>query len=171
MPRPNRGPRLDLVRKKGWTRSIWYIKWTERGKKFERATPYDAAHTGEAREFFENWLNERRRAARTGPSDPDQVRVADVLDDYAREHGGEVSSPATLALAMEPLRAFFSDDTMATLTTERVKEYWQWRHKHSIRAVNRQRTEVEIVVIRDIQIPLPPALTKMFMKGSRCGQP
>jgi hypothetical protein len=27
------------------------------------------------------------------------------------------------------------------------------------------------VVIRDIQIPLPPALTKMFMRGSRCGQP
>jgi hypothetical protein len=27
------------------------------------------------------------------------------------------------------------------------------------------------IVIRDIHIPLPPTLTKMFMKGSRCGQP
>ena len=26
------------------------------------------------------------------------------------------------------------------------------------------------IVIRDIHIPLPPTLTKMFMKGSRCGQ-
>jgi hypothetical protein len=25
------------------------------------------------------------------------------------------------------------------------------------------------IVIREIPIPLPPALTKMFMKGSRCG--
>ena len=27
------------------------------------------------------------------------------------------------------------------------------------------------IVIRDIHIPLRPTLTKMFMKGSRCGQP
>jgi hypothetical protein len=27
------------------------------------------------------------------------------------------------------------------------------------------------IMIRDIEIPLPPRLTKMFMKGSRCGQP
>jgi len=27
------------------------------------------------------------------------------------------------------------------------------------------------IVIRDIHIPFPPTLTKMFMKGSRCGQP
>ena len=27
------------------------------------------------------------------------------------------------------------------------------------------------IVIRDIPILLPPRLTKMFMKGSRCGQP
>jgi hypothetical protein len=27
------------------------------------------------------------------------------------------------------------------------------------------------IVIRDIPILLPPTLTKMFMKGSRCGQP
>ena len=26
------------------------------------------------------------------------------------------------------------------------------------------------IMIRDIHIPLPPTLTKMFMKGSRCGQ-
>jgi hypothetical protein len=43
------------------------------------------------------------------------------------------------------LRAFFGDDTMASLTPERVKEYWTWRHEHSIRAVNQQRTLVEIV--------------------------
>lgn len=27
------------------------------------------------------------------------------------------------------------------------------------------------IVIRDIHIPLPPTVTKMFVKGSRCGQP
>jgi integrase len=166
MPRPNRGPRLDLVRKKGWTRSIWYIKWTESGRKYERATPYDATDPRSAREFFENWLYQRRRAARTGPGDPDQVRIPDILDDYAREHGREIQSPTTLALSIEPLRVFFIADTMGTATTERIKAYWVWRREHSIRAVNRERTEVEIVnrgvadgtIIRELAGTLRPAI-------------
>lgn len=166
MPRPNPGPRLAIVRKKGWTRARWYIRWTEAGQKFERATPFDAANSGGAREFFEKWLHERRRAARTGPGDPDQVRVADVLEDYAREHGGEVAAPATLAAAIEPLLAFFRADTIATLTTERARAYWTWRRQYSIHALNRQRTEVEIVaggasdgtIIRELSGVLRPAI-------------
>jgi integrase len=166
MPRPNSGPRLALVRKRGWTRAIWYIRWTEAGKKFERATPFDASNPGGAREYFETWLHERRRAARTGPGDPDQVRIADILDDYAREHGGEVASPATLGSSIEPLRVFFRDYTIGTLPTERVKEYWAWRCEHSILSLNRQRTEVEIVargagdgtIIRELGGALRPAI-------------
>jgi integrase len=166
MPRPNPGPRLVVVRDKRWTRAKFYVRWTERGKKFERATPYDAADPGGARQFFETWLRERRRAARSGPGDPDQVRVADVLDDYAREHGGAVASRPALAFAIEPLRVFFGEDTMATLTPERTKEYWTWRGEHSIRAVNRARTEVEIVdggvtagtIIRELGGTLRPAI-------------
>jgi len=166
MPRPNPGPRLVVVRDPRWTRAKFYIRWTEQGQKRERATPFDAADPGRAQEYFENWLHERRRAARTGPCDPDQVRVADVLDDYAREHGGAVASPATLAASIEPLRAFFRDDTMARLTTERVKEYWEWRREHSIRGLNQERTEVEIVaggagegtIIRELGGALRPAI-------------
>ena len=82
------------------------------------------------------------------------------------EHGGEVASPATLAGAIEPLLAFFKDDTIATLTTERVKEYWGWRRRHSIHALDRERTEVEIVdrgasdvtIIRELGGTLRPAI-------------
>jgi integrase len=166
MPRPNPGPRLKLIRKRGWTRGIWYVCGTENGKKFERSTGFDAADPGAARQFFENWLHERRRAARAGPGDPDQVRVADVLTDYAREHGVEVMSPATLGASIEPLLAFFRGDTMATLTTERVKEYWTWRREHSIHALDRERREVEIVaggagdgtIIRELGGALRPAI-------------
>lgn len=166
MPRPNPGPRLKLIRKKGWTHAIWYICGTERGKKFERSTGFDASDTGRAQQYFEDWLRQRRRAARTGPGDPDQVRIADVLEDYAREHGKEVAAPATLALAVEPLLAFFHDDTIVTMTTERIKEYWSWRRQHSVRALDRERTEVEIVVgggndgtiIRELGGTLRPAI-------------
>jgi integrase len=148
MPRPNPGPRLVAIRKPGWKRQIFYIRWTENGQKRERATPYaagDVRGAVAAQEYFEQWLAERRRAARTGPGDPDQVRIADVLDDYGREHGPEVASPATLVGAIEPLRAFFVDDTMANLTTGRVKDYWIWRRSHSMYALNRERSELEIV--------------------------
>jgi integrase len=166
MPRPNPGPRLLTIRHKGWSRAIFYIQWTERGKKFQRATPFDAGDPRGAHQFFEAWLADRRRAARTGPGDPDQVQVAEVLDDYAREHGGEVASPATLVNALGPLRAFFADDTMATLTTERIRLYWAWRREHSIRSLNRQRTEIEIVaggagdgtIIRELAGVLRPAI-------------
>jgi integrase len=166
MPRPNAGPRLVLARDKRATRAIWIIRWTEGGRKLEKSTGCDAANIREARTFFEAWLSERRRASRTGPGDPDQVQVADILIDYAGEHGGEVASPATLAGAIEPLLAFFKDDTIATLTTERVKEYWGWRRRHSIHALDRERTEVEIVdrgasdgtIIRELGGTLRPAI-------------
>jgi hypothetical protein len=140
VPRPNPGPRLVSIRKPGWSRSIFYIRWTERGQKRERATPFDASHSRDAQEYFETWLAERRRAARTGPGDPDQVKVTDLLTDYAREHGSEVAAPETLIGSIEPLRAFFTDDTLASLTTERIKEYWIWRRGHSIHGLNRERT-------------------------------
>jgi integrase len=64
------------------------------------------------------------------------------------------------------LRAFFCGDTVATLTTERVKEYWAWRREHSIHALNRQRTKVEIIaggasdgtIIRELGGALRPAI-------------
>jgi integrase len=166
MPRPNTGPRLVVVHDKRWTAARYYIRWTVDGKKFERATPFATTDPRGAQAYFENWLAERRRAQRTGPGDPAQVAVADILIDYAREHGGEVASPETLAGAIEPLRAFFCDDSIASLTTERVTEYWTWRREHSIRGLNRERTEIEIVdggagdgtIIRELAGVLRPAI-------------
>jgi integrase len=55
---------------------------------------------------------------------------------------------------------------MATATTERIKAYWTWRRQHSVHAVNRERTEVEIVnrgvgdgtIIRELAGTLRPAI-------------
>jgi integrase len=67
---------------------------------------------------------------------------------------------------VEPLMAFFQADTMASLTPERVKEYWEWRRRYSIHALNRERTEVEIIergatdgtIIRELAGALRPAI-------------
>lgn len=167
MPRPSTGPRLVPLKKRGWTRTIFYIRWYENGAKKEHPTPFTTSDPGKAQEYFQDWLNERRRAARTGPGDPDQILVTDVLDDYAKEHGSEVASPESLVYAIEPLRIFFRDDTIATLTPERSKEYWEWRREHSVRALNKERTEVEVIpggvgdgtIRRELGGTLRPAIT------------
>jgi integrase len=166
MPRPNAGPKLKLRRDKRWIEPVWIIRWNEGGRTIEKSTGFNAADIGAAQEYFRAWLNERRRARRTGPGDPAEVMVCDILEDYAQEHGGEVASPTTLAASIEPLMAFFLADTMASLTPERVKAYWEWRRKHSVRALNREHTEVEIIergaadgtIIRELAGALRPAI-------------
>lgn len=168
MPRPNLGPRLALVRKPGWTRAVYYIRWTEGGKGREKSTGH--SEVGPAETVFQDWIEERRRKRRTGAGDPAAVLVRDVLNDYAEEHGAEVDSPASLAFAVEPLLAFFTDDTIASLTTGRVKEYWTWRAEHSVQnvrdPVTREVTETNIVaggagpgtIIRELGGTLRPAI-------------
>ena len=109
MARPGRGPRLARVRKDGWTRAVYYIRWTEHGRTRERST--GATDLANAEAEFAEWLSARDDAA-SGPShvghvtaaraqcalpprpgDPANVRIADVLTAYALEHGGETAAP------------------------------------------------------------------------------
>jgi hypothetical protein len=105
MPRPNLGPKLVIIRKKGWTRAILYIRWTEGGRTKLHGTGFDAANpdsAAAAQTYFGDWLRRRVRAHSKGPSDPDQVWLADVIEDYVTEHGGNVASMETLAIAARP---------------------------------------------------------------------
>jgi integrase len=166
MPRPNTGPKLVIISDRRWKESRYYVRWTERGKKFERATPFTASDPRGAHAWFADWLTKYHRARRTGPSDPDQITLRSILVDYAKDHGPEVASAATLAGSIEPLTAFFHDDTVADLSETRVTEYWTWRRSHSIHGLNRVRTEVEIVdggagegtIIRELAGVLRPAI-------------
>jgi hypothetical protein len=38
MPRPNIGPYLTRLQKRGFTRAVWYLQWNEAGKKRQRST-------------------------------------------------------------------------------------------------------------------------------------
>src|SRR5437773_1972770 len=125
MSRPNLGPKLVLVRKVGFTRSIYFIRWTEGGRSRERSTGQSDPRAAQA--AFEDWQAERRRTRRAGPGDPDQVLIRHILEDYAREHGTKVASPDAIAFGVEPMLAFFEGDTISELTPRRVEEYWAWR--------------------------------------------
>jgi integrase len=161
MSRPNSGPKLVPVRKKGWSRSMFYIRWTENGRSREHAT--GESDPVRAEEVFAEWLAERRRERRSGPSDPDQVLVREVIEDYAIEHGGEVAGKDAMSFGGTALLAFFRDDTMADLTPNRVKAYWTWRRAHSVRTEDGQsmvvaRKTSDGTIIRELAGILRPAI-------------
>jgi hypothetical protein len=67
MPRPNLGPKLVTLRKAGWSRTLFYISWTEGGRTKLHGTGIDAAHPDAdttAQALFADWLRERERARR-----------------------------------------------------------------------------------------------------------
>jgi Phage integrase family len=166
MPKANSGPKLVTVRQKGWSRALFYIQWTEAGRSKRHGTGIPAANPDAAQAYFREWLREATRARRNGPRDPDQVRLADVIEDYVSEHGGDVVAADTLAVAARPLLYFFRNDTIATMTTMRVQEYWEWRRGHSIKVIDKETGVVEVVerliadgtVIRELGGTLRPAI-------------
>lgn len=166
MPRPNLGPKLVTVRKRGWTRTLFYIRWTENGKTRWHGTGIDAANPHGAADYFTEWLRLRAKTRRKGPGDPDQVWLKDVIEDYAREHGKTVAAPETLSDCAAPLLYFFARDTLATMTTNRVREYWAWRSGHSMKLVDKEAGTMRVAersisagtIIRDLAGVLRPAI-------------
>jgi hypothetical protein len=58
MARTNEGPKLKLYRKRGWTRSIYYIVWTDNGRSRERST--GTGNLPEAQVQYANWQQVHR---------------------------------------------------------------------------------------------------------------
>src|SRR5262245_50831219 len=115
MPRRNSGPRLRYLDK----RQGWYIVWTERGRSRERST--GTADRRQAEIALADFIHATSR--NTGPRDPAQVLVTDVLADYAQEHGPETASPWRIAAAIKPLVAFWQGRTVVDITRETCRAY------------------------------------------------
>jgi integrase len=161
MPRPNLGPRIVPLRKPG--RPLVYVVryYDDNGKRRMHST--GASDPGQAERAFEVWREERARKRRAGPGHPSKILIRHVLMNYSEEHGEEVASPETLAYALEPMLEFFGRETMAQLTTRRVKEYWTWRRGHGVRVVDDVRgvhecTISDGTIIRELAGTLRPAI-------------
>jgi hypothetical protein len=77
--RPSQGPKLVALQKKGCTAPVFYIRWFEAGRSYERSTG-----TGDrkvAEEIFGRWLVERGNAAAAnrGPAYPGEATIEDLL--------------------------------------------------------------------------------------------
>lgn len=119
MSRRNQGPKLRWLDKRG----CYYVTWTERGRSRERST--GAANREQAEDFFAQWL--RARGHRGGPSDPSEVFVTDVLNDYASERGPKVVARERIGYAVAALADFWEGLTVADVTPQTCGRYAEYR--------------------------------------------
>ena len=99
MGRRNQGARLRWLEK----RKCFYITWTERGRSRERST--GTADRKQAEIALAEWLQLRGQGS--GPRDPSQILITDVLNEYLGERGQKVAAPSRIAYAVLPLTDFF----------------------------------------------------------------
>lgn len=120
MPRPNRGPKLVPLKKRG---GIYYIRWTETGRSHERST--GTRDIGQAQEALANFI--RRQFRKGGPCDPGSLPIIDALENYALEHAPTTAAPARIAYAIDALGPYWGDLIVSDVTPETCKAYQEHR--------------------------------------------
>jgi hypothetical protein len=104
MPKRNRGAYLC------WRpeRRVWVIVWYDRGRRRIRST--GTADRAQAdRRLAEFLVDEPQKVRRPGPADPRHRLIADVLQQYAAEHGTELAGAGaqTLGYNLKALLPFW----------------------------------------------------------------
>ncbi len=115
MPRRNSGPRLRFLKKRG----CFYICWIEAGRSRERSTGTSDRQRAEI--AFAEFLRIRTRAS--GPREPAEILVTDLLADYAQEQGPHTATPGRIAYAIDGLADFWEGRTVAEITKEACRRY------------------------------------------------
>jgi integrase len=123
MPRRNQGPRLRWLTK----RQCFYITWTEHGRSRERSTGTE--NRDQAEIIFAESLQRKRQ--RSGPSDPAQILVTDILNDYLEKRGPKVAAPRRIAYAALALTDFFQGNSVADVTLATCAAYADNRSRSS----------------------------------------
>ena len=119
MPRRNSGARLRFLDKRG----CYYIVWTEGGRSRERST--GTTDREQAEQALAEFIHTRQRFS--GPRDPAQILITDLLADYAREHAPETAAPWRIASAVKSLVEFWQGRTAADISRETCRRFEQHR--------------------------------------------
>ena len=140
MPRPNKGPRLELYgpddkygarSRKGFKRYLWYIVWSEGGRK--REYPTGAGDRGEAERVLARWIEDRAAAqpARTGPRHPDQMTMAEVLAIYGEQHAPHTAGAgaATIGYNIKALAPWWGESPVTAVTAAACRRYAKERKR------------------------------------------
>ena len=115
MPRRNSGARLRFLEKRG----CFYIVWTDSGRSRERST--GTSDSEQAQQTLAEFIQTHQRPS--GPRDPSQIFITDILADYASEHGPETNSPWRIAAAVKNLVEFWQGRYATDVTRETCRRY------------------------------------------------
>jgi hypothetical protein len=133
MSRRNQGPKLRWLAERG----AFYITWTVIGRSHKRSTRTADRERAEA--IFGDWMHARRR--KIGPSDPAEILVTDVLNDYLNERGPKVMARDRIAYAVLALTDFFEGSTVADVTPQTCRRYTDKR----VRSAGTVRRELGVL--------------------------
>src|SRR5262245_3284856 len=92
---------------------------TENGRSRERST--GTADREQAEIIFAEWLQARGR--KSGPSDPSQILITDILTDYATERATKVAAPRIIGCAIDSLSCFWEARTVVEVTPQTCSRY------------------------------------------------
>jgi integrase len=97
--------------------------WTENGRSREQST--GTRDRSKAEIALAKFIQQRRRT--TGPRDPSEILVTDLLTEYAEQQGPKVAAPIRIACAIMPLAEFFEGRSVTDVTTQICMAYEKWR--------------------------------------------
>ena len=119
MPRPNRGPHLHWNAR----REVWEVRWFEQGQRRSRSTGTRDRRAAES--DLVRFIN----AAHAEPDTPAGRIIADVLNDYAEEHGRTIANRAGLSFAIERLTEFWGDQPVSAINERACRAYARHRER------------------------------------------
>jgi integrase len=117
MPRPNKGPKLELNES-----NVYEIRWSEKGRSKRVSTR--TGNLQEAQRFFAGWILEAETARVAATT----FNLRRILGDYTREHVEEqVIDQRRIQDCLRPIEAEFGDLMPCDLTSDRIAAYKQKR--------------------------------------------
>ena len=121
MPRKAQGPRLVPIKRKGYGRSVYVIRYWDGERTRERSTGQEEIEAAEA--VFEIWRAKRSGIHRTGPRHPAQRKIDDMLTTYAEERSPAVADADRILQIVSNLLDWWSDSNADAITEATCNAY------------------------------------------------
>lgn len=139
MPRPNRGAYLKWIEDRG----CFYIQWYEQGRPRKRSTGFADVHDAEG--ALAQFIAERQRQRVSGPREPGQLLVTDVLAYYIEHHAETVADPTRIKQAVKALVPFWIGVMVDGVTKATCQRYQRERAK-AVGTVRRELTTLRAAI-------------------------
>jgi len=127
MPRTQKPARLWYKKE----RRTWYI--IDAGKQISTGV----SDRGEAEEALSAYLVEKGIVRRSGPAEPANITISEVLGIYGEEHGSSVADPARIGYAITALMSFWGSLPVASINGTTCRRYATMRDR-SVGTVRRE---------------------------------